>query len=54
MKKMKKMKKINSVLPVFYETAHDELASALEMLTAYLHHHLAIVDEVFIILNCWI
>ena len=30
----KKMKKINSELPVFYETAHAELASALEMLAA--------------------
>ena len=28
------MKKINSNLPVFYETAHAELASALEMLAA--------------------
>ena len=28
------MKKINSELPVFYETAHAELASALEMLAA--------------------
>ncbi len=28
------MKKIKSVLPVFYETAHAELASALEMLAA--------------------
>ena len=48
------MKKINSELPVFYETAHAELASALEMLAAYLHCDLALVDEVFIILNCWI
>ena len=28
------MKKINSQLPIFYETAHAELASALEMLAA--------------------
>ena len=28
------MKKINSELPIFYETAHAELASALEMLAA--------------------
>ena len=28
------MKKIKSALPVFYETAHAELASALEMLAA--------------------
>ena len=30
----KRWKKINSELPVFYETAHAELASALEMLAA--------------------
>ena len=34
MKKMQKMKKIKSELPIFYETAHAELASALEMLAA--------------------
>ena len=28
------MKKIQSELPIFYETAHAELASALEMLAA--------------------
>ena len=28
------MKKIESELPIFYETAHAELASALEMLAA--------------------
>ena len=28
------MKKIKSELPIFYETAHAELASALEMLAA--------------------
>ena len=28
------MNKINSELPIFYETAHAELASALEMLAA--------------------
>ena len=28
------MKKIQSDLPIFYETAHAELASALEMLAA--------------------
>ena len=32
--KFKKMKKAQSQLPVFYETAHAELASALEMLAA--------------------
>ncbi len=31
---IKKMKNIQSQLPVFYETAHAELASALEMLAA--------------------
>ncbi len=34
MKKIKKMKKIKLELPIFYETAHAELASALEMLAA--------------------
>ncbi len=28
------MKKVKSELPIFYETAHAELASALEMLAA--------------------
>ena len=28
------MKKIESEMPIFYETAHAELASALEMLAA--------------------
>ena len=28
------MKKIESEIPIFYETAHAELASALEMLAA--------------------
>ena len=34
MYKTNRMKKINPQLPVFYETAHAELASALEMLAA--------------------
>ena len=32
--RIKVMKKVQKELPVFYETAHAELASALEMLAA--------------------
>ena len=32
--RIKRMKKFQKELPVFYETAHAELASALEMLAA--------------------